>query len=123
MAHGRTQDMSGTGKSMSHGRTGEVAHRTVARNPAAAAANSDLPSTGRSTNWHGDRSPPTSGVENGHTHMAPDKDANTQTMVTAVTIQPSNLTIRSHRETRLSYKDNCDDLSRLKLKDQRKPQY
>jgi hypothetical protein len=112
---------------MSHGRTDEVARRPVAGNSAAAGANSDLPLTGHSTNGHGDRSPPASGVKNGHTHthMAPDEDAHThtQTMDIAVTVQPSNLIIKPHQETRLSYKDNCDDLSRLLLQDQRKPQY
>jgi len=81
MAHGRTHDTSGTGESMSHGRTDEVARRPVAGNPAAVGANSDLPLTGHSTNAHGDRSPPASGVKNGHTHthMAPDEDAHTHT--------------------------------------------
>jgi len=69
MAHGRTQATSGTGESMSHGRTDEVPRRPVAGNPAAAGANSDLPITGHSTNGHGDRSPPASGVEKWpHTH-------------------------------------------------------
>jgi hypothetical protein len=53
---------------MSHGRTDEVARRPVAGNPAAARPHSDLPVTGHITNGHGDRSPPASGVENGHTH-------------------------------------------------------
>jgi hypothetical protein len=68
MAHGRTQHTSGTGESMSHGRTDKVACRPVAGNPAAAGAHSDLPLAGHSTNGHGDRSPPASGVNNGHTH-------------------------------------------------------
>jgi len=58
-----------------------------------------------------------------HTYMAPDEVAHTQTMDTAFTVQPSNLIIKPHQETRSSHKDNCDDLSRLLLKDQRKPQY
>jgi len=76
MAHGHTHDMSRTGESMSHGRTDEVARSPAAGNPAAVGANSDLPLTG-----HGDRSPPASGVKNGHTHthMAPDEDAHTHT--------------------------------------------
>jgi hypothetical protein len=46
-----------------------------------AGANSDHTFTGHSTNGHGDRSPPASGVKNGHTHthMAPDEDANIHT--------------------------------------------
>jgi hypothetical protein len=67
MAHGRTQDTSGTGESMSHGRTDEVARRPVTGNPAAAGANCNLPLTGHSTNGLRDQSPPASGVKNCHT--------------------------------------------------------
>jgi hypothetical protein len=63
MAHGRTHDTSGTGNSMTHGCTDEVAHRPVSGNAAAEGANSDLSLTG-----YGDRSLPASGVKNGHTH-------------------------------------------------------
>jgi len=81
MAHGCTQDTSGKGESTSHGRTDEVAHWTVAGYPAATGANFDLPFTVHSTNGHGDRSPPASGVKNGqtHTHMAPDEDTHIHT--------------------------------------------
>jgi hypothetical protein len=68
MAHGDTQATSGTGESMSHGRTDEVACWPVTGNPATAGAHYNLPLAGHSTNGHGDRSPPASGVENGHTH-------------------------------------------------------
>jgi len=63
MAHGCTHDTSGTGENISHGRTDEIACRPVAGNPTSVEANSDLPFT-----MHGDRSPPASGVKNGHTH-------------------------------------------------------
>jgi hypothetical protein len=77
MDHGRTQHLSGMGESMSHGRTNEVACQTVAGNPVTAIANSDLQSTGHSTNGHGDRRAPALVIEYGHTCMAPDKDAHT----------------------------------------------
>jgi hypothetical protein len=81
MAHGHTQDTSGMGESMSHGRADDAARWPVTGNPAALGANSDHPSPRHSTNGHGDRSPPASGVKNGHTHthMAPDEDAHTHT--------------------------------------------
>jgi len=79
IAHGCTQDTSGMAESISHGHTDEVARQTVTGNPAVAGAISDLPSTGDSTNAHGNRSPPASDVENGHTYIAPDEDAHTHT--------------------------------------------
>jgi len=81
MAHGCNQDTGGTGESMSHGYTEEVACRPVPGNPAVAGAHSDRPFAGHCTHGHGDRCPPASGVNNGHTHtyIAPDENANTQT--------------------------------------------
>jgi len=69
------------GESMFHGCTDQVACRPVAGNPAPVGPHSDLQSTCHSTNGHGYRSPPASGVKNGHTHthMAYDKDAHTHT--------------------------------------------
>jgi len=104
IAHSNTQNTSGMGDSMSHGRTDEIARWPVAVGPTAAGAKFNHTFTGNITNGHGDQSPPASGEGDGHAHihMAPDQDAHTHTDNTHCGHYP---TLKSHHQAPLRDED------------------